>query len=177
MRGAKPRVHLLDYGAGNVRSLRNALDQLGFEVVEVTTPSDIAAAKVLLFPGVGAFGNCMSVLASKGFIEPLRAYCRADRPFLGICLGMQTLFEESEESPGVSGLGIIPGRVERFIAPHLAVPQIGWNGILPKKHSPLLASLSPEDALYFVHSYRVATSPQLAGWTLCETKCAAWCTE
>ncbi len=165
-----PRVALLDYGAGNVCSLRNALRKLGFEVDDVTTPEHIAAAGVLLFPGVGSFGNCMAVLEAKGLIEPLRAYVRADRPFLGICLGMQTLFESSEESPGVRGLGLIPGAVGRFdVAGALSVPQIGWNGVCARKHSPMLDGLKGGDAVYFVHSYRVPITEAVSPWSLCHT--------
>ena len=164
------RVSLLDYGAGNVCSLRNALRKLGFEVDDVTTPEHIAAAGVLLFPGVGSFGNCMAVLEAKGLIEPLRAYVRADRPFLGICLGMQTLFESSEESPGVRGLGLIPGAVSRFdVADSLSVPQIGWNGVCARKHSPMLDGLKGGDAVYFVHSYRVPITEAVSPWSLCHT--------
>ena len=122
-----PKVWLLDYGAGNVRSLRNALAALGFEVVDITSPAQIADAGVLVFPGVGSFGACMATLAKKGYTDALRAYVRADRPFLGICLGLQTLFEGSEESPGVKGLCVIDCPVQRFTTSELAVPQIGWN--------------------------------------------------
>ena len=108
------RVSLLDYGAGNVRSLLNALAALGCEADAITTPEEIAAAEVLVFPGVGSFGKCMEVLHERGWLEALRAYVQADKPYLGICLGMQTLFESSEESPGVAGLGLCPGPVGRF---------------------------------------------------------------
>ena len=125
------RITLLDYGAGNVKSLYNALVALGCDVEQTDDPARVSAAAVLLFPGVGAFGACMAMLERKKLVEPLRVYIRAGRPFLGICLGMQTLFEYSEESPGVAGLGIVPGTVGRFnVAAHgLSVPQIGWNGI------------------------------------------------
>lgn len=94
-----PKVWLLDYGAGNVRSIRNALARLGFEVEDIQRPEQIATAGVLLFPGVGSFGACMKQLHDKGWVEPLRAYLRAGRPFLGICLGMQTLFEARHAPP------------------------------------------------------------------------------
>ena len=165
-----PKVWLLDYGAGNVRSLRNALAALGFEVVDITSPAQIADAGVLVFPGVGSFGACMATLAKKGYTDALRAYVRADRPFLGICLGLQTLFEGSEESPGVAGLGIIPATVRRFrVGEALAVPQIGWNGVAPCKPSALLAGVTPSDAVYFVHSFRVADAAELDDWALCLT--------
>ena len=104
------RVTLLDYGAGNVKSLYNALVALGCDVEQTDKPEAVASAAILFFPGVGAFGSCMAMLERKQLVEPLRAYIRAGRPFLGICLGMQTLFESSEESPGVAGLGVVPGQ-------------------------------------------------------------------
>jgi glutamine amidotransferase/cyclase len=138
-------VSLLDYGAGNVRSVRNAIRRLGYVVDDISTPEQIDAAKVLIFPGVGSFGNAMKTLEDRGLVEALRAYVKAGRPFFGICLGMQTLFEGSEESPGVAGLGVIPGVVKHFRAPlpagsagsapagvdlnAVTVPHIGWNGL------------------------------------------------
>ena len=165
-----PRVSLLDYGAGNVRSLRNALETIGFEIEDVTTPEQIAAAKVLIFPGVGSFGRCMEVLREKNWENALRQYVQADRPFFGICLGMQSLFEGSEESPGVRGLGIIPATVVRFKTKELSVPHIGWNGVTPRKPSAMLKSYRPGvDAVYFVHSFRVSDEPKVAEWALCHT--------
>ena len=108
------RVSVLDYGAGNVRSLLNALAAVGCEVEMIETAEQIAAAKVLIFPGVGSFGKCMQVLKERGWVEALSEYVKADRPYLGICLGLQTLFEASAESPHVAGLGLLPGKVERF---------------------------------------------------------------
>ena len=126
----KPTVSLLDYGAGNVRSVRNALQALGYPVVDIASAEAIAAAEILVFPGVGSFGEAMRVLDARGFTEPLKAYIAADRPFFGVCLGMQTLFESSEGSPGVAGLGVIPGAVRRFAPrPGFPVPHIGWNDV------------------------------------------------
>lgn len=166
------KLTLLDYGAGNVKSLYNALVALGCDVEQTDEPDKIGSAAVLLFPGVGAFGACMTMLERKKLVEPLKAYIRAGRPFLGICLGMQTLFEASEESPGVSGLGVVPGIVGRFDGAKLglAVPQIGWNGVLPRQPSPLLNSLCPGDAVYFVHSFRVPLARGVGEWVLCETQ-------
>jgi imidazole glycerol phosphate synthase subunit hisH (EC 2.4.2.-)/imidazole glycerol phosphate synthase subunit hisF (EC 4.1.3.-) len=107
-------ISLLDYGAGNVRSLRNAIQTLGFELTEIERPEDILKAERLIFPGVGAFGAVMERLHHLGYVEPLQEYLAADRPFLGICVGLQTLFEGSEESPGIPGLGLIPGQIRRF---------------------------------------------------------------
>ncbi len=161
-------VTLLDYGAGNVRSVRNAITKLGFSLTEVRRPEDIGAADILVFPGVGSFGSAMNRLRRDGYAEPLLRYLRDDRPFLGICLGIQTLFEGSEESPGVAGLGLIPGIIQRFDDRKLSVPQIGWNDIVPRKPSGLLDGYSG-DKLYFVHSYRAVPSEENRDWILAET--------
>lgn len=147
-------ITFLDYGAGNVRSVVNALESLGETVRVVDRPEDIASAEKLVFPGVGNFGNMMTVLHERGLVEPLEAYLRSNRPFLGICLGLQALFEESEEAPGVQGLGVLPGRVERFVT-DLSVPHIGWNGIKARKPSRLFQGLRGDEKFYFVHSYHV----------------------
>ena len=147
-------IALLDYGAGNVRSVINAIESLGEKVSVVGSGEDIMAAEKLVFPGVGNFGSMMEILQSKGYVEPLKAYLQSDRPFLGICLGLQALFEETEEAPGIQGLGIIPGRVKRFDI-DLAVPHIGWNGINVKQPSRIFKELGRDDKFYFVHSYHV----------------------
>ncbi len=147
-------ITLLDYGAGNVRSVINAIESLGEEVTIVATGEDILSAEKLVFPGVGAFGNMMQILAQRGFVAPLKAYLDSDRPFLGICLGLQALFAESEEAPGTKGLGFIPGTVKRFTT-DLSVPHIGWNGLNAKKSSRLFNGLRGDEKLYFVHSYHV----------------------
>ena len=147
-------IALLDYGAGNVRSVINAIESLGEKVSVVGSGEDIMAAEKLVFPGVGNFGSMMEILQSKGYAEPLKAYLQSDRPFFGICLGLQALFEETEEAPGIQGLGIIPGRVKRFDI-DLAVPHIGWNGINVKQPSRIFKELGRDDKFYFVHSYHV----------------------
>ncbi len=147
-------ITFLDYGAGNVRSVINALESLGGKVKIVTDAQEIASAERLVFPGVGNFGSVMQVLNEKKLIEPLREYLRSNRPFLGICIGLQALFEESEEAPGVRGLGFIPGTVKRFVT-DLAVPHIGWNGVRIRKPSRLFNGLRGDEKFYFVHSYHV----------------------
>jgi len=161
-------ITLLDYGAGNVRSVRNAIKKLGFKVKDVSSPDDILKAEKLIFPGVGSFGSAMGKLRQEGYVEPLLKYLYEDRPFLGICLGLQTLFESSEESLGVNGLGIIKGTVRRFQKSSLSVPQIGWNGINIQKPSPLFAGYNKEK-LYFVHSYRAEASLENRDWILTTT--------
>jgi glutamine amidotransferase/cyclase len=148
-------ITLLDYGAGNVRSVVNAIESLGATVHTVAAPEDILAAERLVFPGVGAFGSMMAILGERGYREPLKTYLRSGRPFLGICLGMQALFEASEEAPGIPGLGLLKGRVKRFTIDR-AVPHIGWNGIKARQASPLFNGLAGDEKFYFVHSYHVA---------------------
>ncbi|SMC22557.1 glutamine amidotransferase / cyclase [Desulfacinum hydrothermale DSM 13146] len=147
-------VTVLDYGAGNVRSVVNAIRSLGRDVRFVERPEDIVQAERLVFPGVGAFGEMMRVLRHRGYVDPLLAYLRSGRPFLGICLGLQALFEGSEEAPGEDGLGFFPGIVRRFRVDR-AVPHMGWNGIRARKPSSLLHGLKGDEKLYFVHSYYV----------------------
>ncbi|MFC1827741.1 imidazole glycerol phosphate synthase subunit HisH, partial [Thermodesulfobacteriota bacterium] len=161
-------ITLLDYGAGNVRSVRNAIRKLGYSVKDVSSPEDILQAEKLIFPGVGSFGSAMLRLAEFGYLEPLLKYIRDDRPYLGICLGLQTLFQDSEESLGVKGLGVINGTIKRFDEPVLSVPQIGWNGINIQKPSSLFSGYHQEK-LYFVHSYRAVESWQNQDWILTKT--------
>jgi glutamine amidotransferase/cyclase len=161
-------ISLLDYGAGNVRSLRNAIAYLGYRLVDIERPADILKAERLIFPGVGAFGAAMERLKRLGYVGPLREYLAADRPFLGICIGLQSLFEGSEESPGVAGLGLIPGLVERFPHGELAVPHMGWNGLRPLRGSALLDGVD-DGKFYFVHSYHARRTPDNADWVLAET--------
>lgn len=163
-------VSLLDYGAGNVRSVRNAIKASGYSLVDVLTAEDIIKAQVIVFPGVGSFGSAMNTLDAKGFTEPLREYIMQDRPFFGICLGMQTLFEGSEETEGLKGLGIIPGMVTRFDPSKTAVPHIGWNGLcLLKDHAFTREFDQTEDAVYFVHSFRATLTPDNRDWVLSTT--------
>ncbi len=159
-------ITLLDYGAGNVRSVVNALERLGETVKIVSNGDDILQADRLIFPGVGDFGSMMHTLRTKNFIAPLTSYLQAGRPFFGICLGLQALFDGSEEAPGVVGLGIIPGRVKRFTV-DLAVPHIGWNGIKARQPSRLFNGLHGDEKFYFVHSYHVV--PETDEWVLTAT--------
>ncbi|PKA63117.1 Imidazole glycerol phosphate synthase hisHF, chloroplastic [Apostasia shenzhenica] len=150
-------VTLLDYGAGNVRSVRNAIKYLGFDVKDVQNPEDIINANHLVFPGVGAFAAAMDVLTSNGYIEQ-------DRPFLGICLGLQLLFESSEENGPVVGLGLIPGVVGRFESSNgLRVPHIGWNTVQITKQEGILDDIEDQH-VYFVHSYRAVPSDANKDW-------------
>ena len=147
-------ITLLDYGAGNVRSVINAIESLGETVKIVAGGEDILAAEKLVFPGVGAFGNMMRILQDKNYVEPLTAYLHSNRPFLGICLGLQALFEHSEEAPDIKGLGFLAGSVKRF-AIDLSVPHIGWNGLNFKQASRIFSGLGGDEKFYFVHSYHI----------------------
>ncbi|MBT8407210.1 MAG: imidazole glycerol phosphate synthase subunit HisH, partial [Deltaproteobacteria bacterium] len=147
-------ITFLDYGAGNVRSVINAIETLGEKVEIVRAPEDILSAEKLVFPGVGAFGSMMNILNNNNYVQPLLAYLRSGRPFLGICLGLQALFEYSEEAPGVRGLGFIPGSVRRFEIDY-SVPHIGWNGLNIKQSSLIFNDLKGDEKFYFVHSYHV----------------------
>ena len=147
-------ITLLDYGAGNVRSVINAIEKLGERITVAKTGRDILNAEKLIFPGVGNFGSMMRILRQKQFVAPLLGYLGSGRPFLGICVGMQALFEGSDEAPAERGLGILPGRVKRFDVA-LAVPHIGWNGISVKQPTDLFYGLQGDEKFYFVHSYHV----------------------
>jgi imidazole glycerol-phosphate synthase len=155
---ANDTVTVVDYGAGNVRSLENAVRSLGFDVKWARSREDIAAADKLIFPGVGSFGAAMKNLTARGFVDPLREYLAAEKPFLGICIGLQTLFDGSDESPGVEGLGVLKGTVRKFRgAPGITVPLIGWNTITPRRDTLLIPQddASARARYYFVHSFRV----------------------
>jgi glutamine amidotransferase len=145
---------LLDYGSGNIRSVINALRHEGAPVELISDPARLAEASGVVLPGVGAFGDCVRGLEARGLWEPVRAWLAGDKPFLGICVGYQMLFEESEESPGVRGFGFFGGKVKRFATPGLKVPQIGWNQLeLTDPAHALWAGLPPQPHVYFVHSY------------------------
>ena len=150
-------IAIIDYGMGNLRSVQKGLERVGF-VAQVTRDADrIASAAGVVLPGVGAFGACMDNLRTYGLIDPVRHVVANGTPFLGICLGMQLLFEESEEFGRVPGLGIFPGRVVRFAdMPGLKVPHMGWNQIRKQQDPPHLRGIDDGAFVYFVHSYYVA---------------------
>ncbi|KAA8492380.1 Imidazole glycerol phosphate synthase hisHF [Porphyridium purpureum] len=163
------RVTLVDYGAGNVRSLQNALKYVGVEVVHAQRPQDILDAEAIIFPGVGAFGAAMHRLKELDYVHVLKEFIeQSGRPFFGICIGMQALFEASEESPGVKGLGVFPGVIRKFDTENgtLGVPHIGWNTMqlargAPNGEEDWFLRTNPDapamqpDRYYFVHSYRL----------------------
>lgn len=149
------KVALIDYGAGNLRSVANALRELGVEPVIAASPDLLTDATHLVLPGVGSFGDCMEQLARRDLLDAIRDWVKAGKPYFGICLGYQILFDSSEETPGVSGLGLIPGTVKRFKEqPGLKIPHMGWNSVVPAKpDSAIWAGLGAEPYFYYVHSY------------------------
>ncbi len=149
------KVALIDYGAGNLRSVANALRAIGVEPHLAATPKALGNATHLVLPGVGSFGDCMEQLENRKLLAPIRAWVNAGSPYLGICLGYQILFDSSEETPGVRGLGIVPGTVRRFRQAHgLKIPHMGWNSVLPTAPSSACwAGLGAEPYFYYVHSY------------------------
>lgn len=148
-------IAIIDYGAGNLHSVKNALDYIGAEAEITGSAERIAAADSVILPGVGAFGDCMASLEKNGLIEAVKTAAASGKPFLGICLGLQLLFEESEESPGVKGLGIFKGKIVKIPDNGgLKIPHMGWNNINLTKKSKILSG-SP--FVYFVHSYYLQT--------------------
>lgn len=146
---------VIDYGAGNLRSVLHALHHLGANSLRlVRSPADLHGADKIILPGVGAFGAGMQKLNAQGLIDPIRHAVRDGVPYLGICLGMQFLFEYSEEMGHHEGLGLLPGKVIRFPQQFpLKVPHMGWNRIYPTRESRLLTGIQPDAYAYFVHSY------------------------
>ena len=182
-------LFLLDYGAGNVQSLANSIKELGYEFEWVTSPDDFHKATVsvfyllssqhvsgnelltggnpqlLIFPGVGAFQTAIEHLHSRGLLEPLREYIRSGKPYFGICIGMQVLFESSTESPETKGLGVIPYPIEKFDSFDKSVPHIGWNTVQILDDPPLPNDVADErSSYYFVHSYRAKYDHACADW-------------
>ena len=147
-------IAIIDYGMGNLRSVEKAFSFLGHDVVVSHDPTIVGDAAGIVLPGVGAFGDAMHELNGRGLVSPLRDRLRDGIPFLGICLGYQLLFEESEESPGIEGLGILPGRVVRF-PNDVKVPHMGWNDIRMARPHPVLEGVGEGSFFYFVHSYYV----------------------
>jgi len=146
-------IVLIDYGMGNVRSVAKALQHVGAEVCLTDDPEKVAAAPAVVLPGVGNFGDGMKELRQRGLVDPITGSIAAGKPFLGICLGMQLLMEESEEAPGVPGLGIYQGKVIRFPESDLKVPHMGWNALRLQQENPSFAGVPDNSFFYFVHSY------------------------
>jgi imidazole glycerol-phosphate synthase subunit HisH len=159
-------LYIVDYGSGNLRSVQKAFEHVGVSTAVGSDPRAMAAATALVLPGVDAFGAAMEQLENKGLIEPLLERIGAGVPFLGVCLGLQLLFEASEEDPGVRGLGLVRGDV-RALPPTVKVPHIGWNQVEACTCSDLFEGIPHGSAFYFVHGYAVV--PRSPGDVLCMT--------
>ena len=147
-------VAIIDYDAGNLRSVEKALEALGAETVVTRDPEVIAGSSRVILPGVGSFGDAMERLNQYGLPDVIRRTVSGNKPFLGICLGLQLLFEESEESSGVPGLGILKGKILRIPQTEgLKIPHMGWNSLNLKPDSRLFAGIRDQEYVYFVHSY------------------------
>jgi glutamine amidotransferase len=151
-------ITIVDYGMGNLRSVQKALQKVGSDAVITSDPDTVRSADRLILPGVGAFGDAMEQLRARGLVEPVAGFIASGKPFLGICLGMQLLFEWGEEDGGHAGLGVLRGKVLRFqpTDPALKVPHMGWNALQWTRDDPVLAGLKPGCCVYFVHGYHVA---------------------
>lgn len=145
-------IVVVDYGAGNLRSIEKALERQGLDVRITDTPSAVDRAEALVVPGDGAFGPAMARLNASGFADRIRDFAASGKPFLGICLGMQLLFTESEEDGIHAGLGLLPGRVER-LPRGVKVPHMGWNDLRVLRPVPLLEGCATGAHVYFIHSY------------------------
>ena len=143
---------IVDYGAGNIRSVQNTLEELGASFETVSSPASVENATKIILPGVGHFGQMLNALDRLGLRQPIMSRINAGIPFLGICVGLQCLFEESEEAPGIKGLGLFPGIVKRF-AGDARIPHMGWNALTRVKASKLLQGLHQNSYTYFAHSY------------------------
>ena len=147
-------VAIIEYDAGNLRSVEKALEALGAETVVTRDPEVIAGSSRVILPGVGSFGDAMERLNQYGLPDVIRRTVSGNKPFLGICLGLQLLFEESEESPGVPGLGILKGKILKIPQTEgLKIPHMGWNSLNLKPDSRLFAGIRDQEYVYFVHSY------------------------
>lgn len=169
---SRPRVAILDYGMGNIRSVSKAVERAGGEADVATDPGRAVAADAMVVPGVGAFGACMEGLRENGLDRAVETFAESGRPLLGVCLGMQVLFERSEEGD-VTGLGILRGSVVRLPS-DVKVPHMGWNEVTWRSAHPLIQGLNGDTRFYFVHSYAcVPEDDRVVGETEHGTRFAA----
>ncbi len=158
-RRSNGEITVVDYGTGNIRNVFNAFSFLGLDVCVTSDPRRIAGSERLVLPGVGAFGDCSRALKKTGAASAVRDFIDTGRPYLGICLGLQILFENSDECPDEPGLGIFKGRTVRFSpGPGLKVPHMGWNRVALKKKSKLFSGVEEGSWFYFVHSFHVESA-------------------
>ena len=154
------KITIIDYGMGNLHSAAKALEKVGAQVTVTRDPELVRQADKVILPGVGAFGDCMKNLNERGLAPVIHEVIAAGKPFLGICVGLQMLFEGSEEDPGVAGLGIFKGLVRKIMAPGLKVPHMGWNNLALQAASPLFQGLPPAAYVYFVHSFHAVPTDE-----------------
>jgi glutamine amidotransferase len=160
-------ITIIDYGAGNLRSVVNAISRLGYEAKVTASPAEVLKAEAVILPGVGAAADTMANLRQQGLDEPIRQFVAGGKPFLGVCIGMQVLLSDTEEGGNHQCLGIIPGRVRKF-APGLKVPHMGWNQLKQKRAHPVFKDIADGANFYFVHSYYV--EPEDKGLVAGETE-------
>jgi glutamine amidotransferase len=161
-------IAIIDYGMGNLRSVSKALEYLGASCKLCSKGKDLARAKKVILPGVGAFGDAMKELSARGFIGPIGELVARKTKLMGVCLGLQLFFEKSEESPGVKGLGVFKGAVRKFRSKNVKIPHMGWNDLKDLKKHPLLKGISNGEYFYFVHSY--FGTPAMKSLTLASCK-------
>ena len=162
-------IAIIDYDAGNMKSVEKALDYLGAEYIVTRNEEELRLADKLILPGVGAFGDAMQKLNSYRLTDVIKELVGAGKPILGICLGLQLMFEESEESPGVKGLSLLPGSIVRFDDSFgLKIPQIGWNSLDFPKKSRLFEGIEEGSYVYFVHSYYLKAKDESIVAATCE---------
>ncbi|MBP3310410.1 MAG: imidazole glycerol phosphate synthase subunit HisH [Ruminococcus sp.] len=152
-------IAIIDYGAGNIFSVKNALDYLGLENKLVSDAESVKAADAVILPGVGAFPAAMEKLNNTGLVDTIKEEA-AKKPFLGICLGMQLIFEKGYEFEECDGLGLIKGSVRKMEAPELIIPHMGWNKLELLNECPLLENVGDDEYVYFVHSYKAECSDE-----------------
>jgi glutamine amidotransferase len=168
-------VGIVDYQMGNLRSVAKGIEKVGGNVIVSSDPDDLSVASHLILPGVGAFGDAMRELNERDLIPWIKDWIASDRPFLGICLGMQLLFDNSEEGGLQPGMSVLPGRVVRFDNnafpgnEHRKIPHMGWNRVQSRiTNDPMLSGISHHPYVYFVHSYYVVPDDQSVTWLSCE---------
>ncbi|WP_369298355.1 imidazole glycerol phosphate synthase subunit HisH [uncultured Neglectibacter sp.] len=155
-------IAIIDYGAGNLLSVEKALRHIGCQCEITAEPERLEAANGAVLPGVGAFGDAMKNLRARGLEQPIQEFIASGKPFFGICLGLQILFESSEESPGVSGLGLLKGKILHLPqVPGLKVPHMGWNSLKLRGDSRLFAGVPDDTYVYFVHSYYLQAAEEI----------------
>jgi imidazole glycerol-phosphate synthase subunit HisH len=152
-------IAVIDYGMGNLRSVEKALEHVGADARRCRDPRELAGAEGLILPGVGAFPEAMRRIGERGFAQALREHLAAGTPLLGVCLGMQLLFDSSVEHGGADGLGLLAGKARPLRSGRLKLPHIGWSPVRSERPSPLTAGLAPDEPFYFVHSLAVDAAP------------------